>query len=235
MILESARLAHWNRGSNVVAQRAFASVRRYIIGADQRNPGGQDTVETMSESEMTALHDWLRGVRYADDDTEREKPLAARHNALIRGRPTALAIGGRNDPEFTAMQTWFVQEAARALSVPPPLLDDLSRATYANVRDLVRHWYMSTLTANLKFYENLLTRRLCATNLDAIGLRIAFDTSDVEELQPDRMQTTQRVIQEYNARLVTYEEAREQLGYDPDVMVESPQQPEPEPPEDDAS
>ena len=53
----------------------------------------------------------------------------------------------------------------------------------------------------------------------ADGYKFEFDLSEVGALQPDLNKMSDRMLDEYEAGLITEEEYREALGYDPDVFV----------------
>ena len=207
VLQDSIKVAYANIRANITAQNAFSSQSKYLVGLDQRET-------SMSDADFEDLADILNGWVVPRDENGVKQPdqrQSADSTSLLRGKVNVANLGGRDDPAFIHIQTWFIQQVARAFGVPAPILHDLSRATYSNNTEQNRQFYRGVLTTRLRFYESVLNSAF----KDVIGSdRIKFDTSNVEELQEDRNKLSERMIKELNAEIISTEEARLKLGYE---------------------
>ena len=159
------------------------------------------------------LHDWANGVVYSESDVMREKPTPARRSAFAPGEPKAITIGGDTDTEFIKNQTWVLQEVARVLDVPSPLLGDLTSATYNNMATIVRQWYQTRLRSMTRFYE---ASWLELSRREGLSYRLAFDLSMVRDLGF----TLEELLDMLSANTITIREFRRMAQLPPDVAPE---------------
>ncbi len=65
-----------------------------------------------------------------------------------------------NDAQFLETRTFQVEEIARIFNVPPPLLYDLSRATFSNIEELILSFVKFDISPDLRAWEAEYNRKL---------------------------------------------------------------------------
>ena len=103
-----------------------------------------------------------------------------------------------------------------ALRVPPILvgaLVGLNHATYANYAEARRSFWEETLVPEYKRIQEFLQKFLGVdfTEFD----RLEFDLTKVRALQPNETLRSERLTNEFESGILTLNEVRELLGYDP--------------------
>ena len=168
------------------------------------------------------------GILYAgnpkdDEDYEavRIEVEAALTGPSSAGRIAIMAGDPDNKPEFirtsfTADEVGYLdtlnvagEEIALALGVPLDLVG--GQRTYANVEASWRILWEGTILPRLSVVSSEITRQLLSdTDLTAL-----FNISDVAALQENQDALTTRVKAATESDIITIDEARAQLGYDP--------------------
>jgi hypothetical protein len=117
-----------------------------------------------------------------------------------------------------------------AYEVPPIMISarvGTSVSTYNNYQESRKSFYQRVVSRDWNALAAMITRAF-ADELD--GLVASFDTRAVEAMQEDRNDKFTRAVNGYNAKILTLNEAREEVGLDPvpdgDDFGEEPEQPE---------
>lgn len=85
------------------------------------------------------------------------------------------------DAQFLEMRQFQILEIARAFRVPPHMLYDLNRATWANAAQLGQEFLVFCLQPWLKAWESALSRALLSAEERATGFIIKFETDDLTQ------------------------------------------------------
>lgn len=127
-------------------------------------------------------------------------------------------------PERMKMDALWKQSESRicmAFGVPPSLVGAAVgiNPTYSNYREARHSFWQETLTTLYKRTARRLTRGLCPEfSRDKSGhsdLVIEFDLSRVEALQESQDAKHNRAVEQWNARLITLDQALEMVGQPP--------------------
>ena len=136
--------------------------------------------------------------------------------SLYGARPFAVQTGAKSDPRFLDLHSHIVKQVARVTSVPAPLLDDLSDATYNNIDTLIRDWYRRVIPDRLKLIEDVLNQYIRRYHPDQLvrNVLIQFNTDDVIELQETIEEKVDRLTRLVTAGIIQPAQAAEELGYE---------------------
>ena len=77
--------------------------------------------------------------------------------------------------QFIASREFQVQDVSRIFRIPPPLLGDLSRATFSNIENLDLQMVKYTIRPLVKRYEQELELKLLKSDLGKINIRFNLD------------------------------------------------------------
>ena len=141
-------------------------------------------------------------------------------------------IGSR--PEKLSMEAIWDETEARvcaAFGVPPILVGaniGLKRATYANYAEARQSFWQETMPLVLNRTARKLTKGVAAEW--GPDLRIRYDLSEVKALQIDDAVIREQAIKEYEAGVITLNEARQKCGYDAVEGAEGDERKEAAPP-----
>lgn len=111
---------------------------------------------TPANLEQEQIDETLAAIRKAHGGTGKAfKPM------ILDGdlKPVQTAMTNK-DAQTIEQLTFSIQDIARWLNVPPPLLMDLSRATFSNITELSAGYVRYSLLPWLKTWEQELTRKL---------------------------------------------------------------------------
>ena len=112
----------------------------------------------------------------------------------------------------------------QAYRVPPILINaklGIDRATYSNYEQARKAFYEETISAEWKLLAAQATTQLMPHFRPSGGRYwCGFDTGDVTALQEDRTVRFQRAVQAAQANVITRDEARVEMGFDPIDEIE---------------
>lgn len=134
------------------------------------------------------------------------------------GRPIILPPGSAwesfgasaHDAELMAARQLNREEIAMVYDVPPPMIGDLTRATYANVEELGRQLYVTTLRPWLRLIESTLNRQLIDPEAQWAGVFVEFDTAEV--LRGSRSEELDALSKAWTNGFMTLNEVRKALN-----------------------
>ena len=172
------------------------------------------------------------GFRY--EGTQRED-LRAEIDRLHKGVDNAmkaalLAPGFKWEPlahtaveaEVIAARNLGREEFAMVYDVPPPMVGDLTHATYSNVEELHRILYITTLRPWFALIEEILQRQLIDEEESwSEDLFVQFDLAEV--LRGNRREEIDAAAQAFANGLMTLNEVREFLELPPVSMEVDPE------------
>lgn len=96
------------------------------------------------------------------------------------------------DAEFLGMMGWTLSDVCRVYRVPPPLVQDYTRATYSNIEQAYKGFWTDAMTPEARMIGSTLTHQLAPAFGD--GLVIEVDLSNVSVLQEDRTELTDQAL-----------------------------------------
>ena len=105
------------------------------------------------------------------------------------------------------------REIALAFGVPPQLIGDRESSTYANYQEARKAFYAETVLPLMDWLKNEFNARLVSRFWP--GVILDYDQDQIEALQEDRGELWDRAIRAVERGVLTPNEARELLGYDP--------------------
>jgi len=116
--------------------------------------------------------------------------------------------------EFIATLRWSLEDVARVYGVPKPLLSDLERATYSNIRAVEVIFWRNTIVPYMKFIESELNEMLVSHFNEIMGqeLFVEFDLSEIEALKTDDVAATAGDRADVRAGILTINEVRGSRG-----------------------
>lgn len=117
-------------------------------------------------------------------------------------------------------------DVAVALGIPPTVLDATS-ANYATASSEMIGFILNTVFPECDLIQDIANEQF----FESIGLRFVFDKNQHEIMQTIQLAQAQSATALAGPNLLTHDEGRELVGYEPDEDYEEP---EPETPEDDA-
>ena len=87
----------------------------------------------------------------------------------------------------------------------------LMNSTYSNMEEAFKQFTTLTRVPIWKAWEQTFQQ---AFETEYPGVEVKFDLDDVQALQPDKAEVESSIIAQFQANLITQNEAREELGYD---------------------
>lgn len=131
---------------------------------------------------------------------------------FLSGDASYVRVGSSNkDMMQDALREFSQTDIQKAFGVPPVHAMDLSRETYANANAENDVFVSQTCLGKWTLWADELTVQLG----EEAGVRIGFDLDDIEELQESRNDAVSRVVALAGADVITRDEARDEVGYDP--------------------
>jgi HK97 family phage portal protein len=85
------------------------------------------------------------------------------------------------DAQFLELRQFQILEIARAFRVPPHMLAELGRVTYANIETLGREFLVFCVQPMLRAWESALRRALLTPDERAAGFTIEFEEDDLTQ------------------------------------------------------
>jgi HK97 family phage portal protein len=153
-------------------------------------------------TEMELTKDQMKRLREAFDE---QAALMAKGGVpiLASGLKFTQMSMTSQDAQVVETMRMTTEDIARAYSVPPPLLGDLSNATLANVEQLVSHWLSISLGACIERAERAFDRLF---QLDSRADRLELDTSNL--LRADMLARMEAYAKGTQAGILTSNDAR---------------------------
>lgn len=144
-----------------------------------------------------------------------KKKFAGPENAY---RPIILGDGAEaknlgfapKDMEHLATLRWALEDVCRVFGIPKPMLADLERATFANIDAAERIFWRNTIVPYLMFLQGEINEMLVPQF--GPGLRVEFDLSDIEALQPNQTEVANRERADVQSGILTINEVRADRG-----------------------
>ena len=121
------------------------------------------------------------------------------------------------DIDWKSLSNLDESRVCSVFGVPPILVNlrvGLESGTYSNFKQAKELFVQSTMVAIWTMLSEALTRGLLR-NEGVFDRKLVYDLKDVEQLQINQNERTDRVVKEWDAGLITRNEARSQLGNDP--------------------
>uniref|UniRef100_A0A6M3IG21 Putative portal protein n=1 Tax=viral metagenome TaxID=1070528 RepID=A0A6M3IG21_9ZZZZ len=148
--------------------------------------------------------------------TKSNKGVDNAHRVAVFGRGADLKTTGisQRDMEFLAMQRWTLEDICRIYGVPPPLVADLERATYSNIKEAKASFWHETILPELLWVRDEVNESALLP-LFGDNLFCDFDLSNVEALQEDANQKAARYQMLVTAGIKTINEVRAEQNLDP--------------------
>ncbi|BER92696.1 phage portal protein [Atrimonas thermophila] len=107
------------------------------------------------------------------------------------------------------------REIAIAFGIPPQMLGDRESSTYSNYQEARKAFYTETVLPLLDWLRGEFNAFLPAKFSNSEGLFLDYDRDDIEALQEDRGELWKNVIEAVKSGILSPNEARELLGYEP--------------------
>lgn len=104
---------------------------------------------------------------------------------------------------------------AIALGIDPALLGDSSHKTYSNFETALRAAYILNIVPTLKAFLDEFNQWLLPKFPDGDSLFFAVNEDEIRALQEDRTELYNRLVQGVEGTVITPDEARQELGFDP--------------------
>lgn len=156
-----------------------------------------------------------RAVQEWGDSFEEGLGLRARlggYTYLRQGMDMIDTGQSNRDLDFYNLHTLSAREIAIVLHVPPELLGDAQNKTYSNVQEAYKAVGRHAIGPMSKRIVSALSLKLLAGQT---GYRYAVDDNTIPGMSEDNSLLWTRIISARQAGLITYNEAREALGYGP--------------------
>lgn len=114
-----------------------------------------------------------------------------------------------NDSQLLETRLYNIQEIARFFNINPVLLGDLSHSSYSTIEAAQMEFVVHTLAPLIELIQDEFNRKLC-TNQDVI-----IDIDEDHILKADKSATASYLQTLTSAGILSINEARHQLGYEP--------------------
>lgn len=114
-----------------------------------------------------------------------------------------------NDSQLLETRLYNIQEIARFFNINPVLLGDLSHSSYSTIEAAQMEFVVHTLAPLIELIQDELNRKLCP-NQDVI-----IDIDEDHILKADKSATASYLQTLTSAGILSINEARHQLGYEP--------------------
>jgi HK97 family phage portal protein len=116
---------------------------------------------------------------------------------------------------WSDLRTMTARDIGVALGVPPQLLGIPEASTWSNYQEAREAFVESTMCGWLDYLQGEFNTRL--TPLYGDNIQLEYDKDEIEELREDRASLTNTIVQQYQAGLINQAEARDALGYSPNL------------------
>ena len=135
-----------------------------------------------------------------------------RRPALLSGgmKPTNLGFSPR-EMEYVRSLRWSLEDVGRVFGVPKAMMGDMERITFSNFFTARRVFWEDTIVPQLRFYEEVLNRRLLP-NVGDPSLFVEFDTSVIEALRESENDKAKRRQMYVSAGIMTVDEVRQEMN-----------------------
>lgn len=117
------------------------------------------------------------------------------------------------DLEFLAGRVASIREIGIAVGVPPEMLGDVQGKTYANYSEARASFYEETVLPRMDNIRDMLNGWLVPMFGD--NLYLDYNRDEIEALAEDRDKVWARAVQGWQAGLLSKNESRMLIGYDP--------------------
>ena len=140
------------------------------------------------------------------------------------GRPFITGGGAQWTPfsqtprelEFVNSRAVTARDIASVFNVPPQLLGDTSSSTYANQAEAKLNFFENNIIPEAKYFVQEMNHWL----LSEYGIEMRVDEDQISAIQPLRDAKWERAINAMQSGILSKNEAREMLGFEP---VEEPE------------
>ena len=214
-VLKVIQLALWSIEANLASEESYASITKHIVSVDPLTANVSELQNQLKA--ITALIKGV-GIKKADEDNpnsqdiEEDESKRSPAGLAVIGKVSSIALGGNRDQQFIQKQTFAIQQVASALEIPSILINDMSKATYNNVKELRKLLYETTITARITMYESTINSHPLVRDMLGKDNMIILDTTTIKELGF----TSQEVVQFKKAEIVSTPKAQEMLGIEGD-------------------
>lgn len=158
-----------------------------------------------SQETVTRLKEWFKRA-FQGADRAGEVPV------LTGGAEWTQASLSPSDMDFKTTMTEAKKLIAGVYGVPLPLIDN-EAATFANMEMAKERFYIDTVLPLFNDWLSAFGAWLLPGFGD--GLEFCVDMDDIPALEAVRNRKFDRVLKSLNAGLITMDEARDEIGYDP--------------------
>lgn len=114
-----------------------------------------------------------------------------------------------NDSQLLETRLYNIQEIARFFNINPVLLGDLSHSSYSTIEAAQMEFVVHTLAPLIELIQDELNRKLC------INQDVIIDIDEDHILKADKSATASYLQTLTSAGILSINEARHQLGYEP--------------------
>lgn len=145
---------------------------------------------------------------------------------FVEGNGTVELINPLADLDWPGLTGLGETRLCAAFGVPPIVVHvraGLDRATYSNYEQAFRAMCVNTMTAHWDALDDSLTRAFLYTEDGEEELCFRSRYDELAEFQEDKDKVNARIIARFQAGVISRDEAREELGYDPDPEFEDQQ------------
>jgi HK97 family phage portal protein len=228
-------ILHLDFWSPLMEMTGPSPMRAGAHSIDQNNQG--------REWNVAALQNGARLSGLLSTDQQLDKASQERLEELVRTKfagskkagQIMLAAGGLKWQDMGATpkdMDWLegmklsARETAIVYAVPPELVGDSSNKTYSNYQEARQAFYQETILPILDYLRDEFNNWLVPLYGD--GVYIDYNSEDIEALQEDRDKVHARARDDFKARIITRNEARNLIGFEPLVdetsdTIEPPQ------------
>ena len=158
------------------------------------------TEETMTDAEVEDF--------YQRWESRYKGPSQAPRPAIASFIKDIKTLGfSHREMEFVQGLRWSLEEVSRALGVPVPLLSNLERATFSNIKTAEELFWRNTMIPEMRFLEEQLNEMLMP-RLGYSDLTVEFDLSSIEVLREEENSRVAREAQMLDRGVLTINEVR---------------------------
>ena len=166
------------------------------------------TDETMTEDEVEDFYRrWEK--RYKGTENAHRPAIASFIKDI---KPLGFS---HREMEFIQGLKWGLEDVSRVYGVPMPLMSDLERATFTNIRTAEQIFWRNTMIPEMKFLEEQMNEKLLP-RLGYPELRIEFDLGVIEALRENENDRVTRETKLLDRGVLTINEVRGERNL-PDV------------------
>jgi HK97 family phage portal protein len=114
-----------------------------------------------------------------------------------------------NDSQLLETRLYNIQEIARFFNINPVLLGDLSHSSYSTIEAAQMEFVVHTLAPLIELIQDEFNRKLCT------DLEVTIDIDEDHILKADKSATASYLQTLTSSGILSINEARHQLGYEP--------------------